>query len=101
MPPIRCNRHAPRLAGLFYWEFRSVRGRTGVRWGLVPAAKKGWIMAEEFTTQRLLALRKLTRALADLLRGQAKDYLATLGPLFRPRSILGGYTETNPKETVP
>jgi hypothetical protein len=58
-------------------------------------------MAEEFNTQRLLALRKLTRATADLLRGQAKDYLATLAPLFRPRSILGGYTETNPKETVP
>lgn len=58
-------------------------------------------MAEEFTTQRILALRKLTRAMADLIRGQAKDYLATLGPLFRPRAILGGYTESNPKETVP
>src|SRR5438128_4495538 len=58
-------------------------------------------MAEEFTTQRLLALRKLTRGMADLLRGQAKDYLTTLGPLFRPRSILGGYTESNPRETVP
>ena len=58
-------------------------------------------MAEEFTTQRVLALRKLTRAMADLLRGQAKDYLTTLGPLFRPRSILGGYTESNPRETVP
>jgi hypothetical protein len=58
-------------------------------------------MAEEFTTQRVLALRKLTRAMADLLRGQAKDYLTTIGPLFRPRSILGGYTESNPRETVP
>jgi hypothetical protein len=58
-------------------------------------------MVEEFTTQRVLALRKLTRAMADLLRGQAKDYLSTLGPLFRPRSILGGYTESNPRETVP
>jgi hypothetical protein len=59
------------------------------------------IMAEEFNTQRLLTLRKLTRAMADLLRGQAKDYLTTLSPLFRPRAILGGYTESNPKETVP
>ena len=58
-------------------------------------------MAEEFTTQRLLVLRKLTRAMADLLRGHAKEYLATFAPIFRPRSILGGYTETNPKETVP
>jgi hypothetical protein len=58
-------------------------------------------MAEEFTTQRVLTLRKVTRAMADLLRGQAKEYLATLGPLFRPRGILGGYTESNPRETVP
>jgi hypothetical protein len=58
-------------------------------------------MAEDFSTQRLLALRKLTRAMADLLRGQAKEYLATMGPLFRPRGILGGYTEANPRETVP
>jgi len=58
-------------------------------------------MAEEFTTQRLLALRKLTRAMADLLRGHAKEYLATFAPIFRPRTILGGYTEANPKETVP
>jgi hypothetical protein len=58
-------------------------------------------MAEDFSTQRLLALRKLTRAMADMLRGQAKEYLATLGPLFRPRAILGGYTEANPKETIP
>jgi hypothetical protein len=58
-------------------------------------------MAEEFTTQRLLTLRKLTRAMADLLRGHAKEYLATFGPIFRPRTILGGYTEANPKETVP
>jgi hypothetical protein len=65
------------------------------------SAEAALAMAENFTTQRLLTLRKLTRAMADLLRNQAKEYLTALGPLFRPRSILGGYTESNPRETIP
>jgi hypothetical protein len=48
-------------------------------------------MDETFSTQRLLALRKLTRAVSDLLRQQMKDYLSTLAPLFRPRHVLGNY----------
>lgn len=48
-------------------------------------------MEESFSTQRLLALRKLTRAVSDLLRSQMKDYLSTLAPLFRPRNVLGNY----------
>lgn len=48
-------------------------------------------MEESFSTQRLLALRKLTRAMSELLRGQMKDYLSTLAPLFRPRHVLGNY----------
>jgi hypothetical protein len=48
-------------------------------------------MDESFSTQRLLALRKLTRAVSDLLRAQMKDYLSTLAPLFRPRHVLGNY----------
>lgn len=48
-------------------------------------------MDENFSTQRLLALRKLTRAVSDLLRAQMKDYLSTLAPLFRPRHVLGNY----------
>jgi hypothetical protein len=48
-------------------------------------------MDENFSTQRLLALRKLTRAVSDLLRAQMKDYLSSLGPLFRPRHVLGNY----------
>jgi len=52
---------------------------------------------EEFTTKKLLSLRKLTRAVADLLRGQLKDYLAALAIQFRPKSVFGEFVE-GPKE---
>lgn len=48
---------------------------------------------ESYSTQRLLALRKLTRAAADLLRGRIKEYLATITPLLRPKVVLGNYVE--------
>lgn len=48
---------------------------------------------ESYSTQRLLALRKLTRAAADLLRGRVKEYLSTITPLLRPKSVLGNYVE--------
>lgn len=50
-------------------------------------------MEESYSTQRLLALRKSTRAISDLLRGQMREYLSTLAPLFRPRTVLGNYVE--------
>lgn len=55
-------------------------------------------MEEHYTTQRLLVFRKLTRAIADLLRGQMKEYLSTLGPLLRPKIVLGDYIESGAKE---
>lgn len=48
-------------------------------------------MEERYTTERLLALRKLTRAMAELLRGQMKDYISTLAPLMHPKTVLGNY----------
>lgn len=48
-------------------------------------------MEQRYTTERLLALRKLTRAMAELLRGQMKDYLSTLAPLMHPKTVLGNY----------
>jgi hypothetical protein len=51
-------------------------------------------------TQHLLQLRKLTRAVSDQLRGQLKDYLVTLSPLIRPRTVLGDYVQGSLKETV-
>jgi hypothetical protein len=55
---------------------------------------------EDYGIQKILKLRKLTRAIADLLRGQLTDYLSTLTPMLRPRSILGEYIQGGTKETV-
>jgi hypothetical protein len=61
----------------------------------------GFRMSEEqYPIQRLLKLRKLTRAIADLLRGQLLDYLTTLRPMFMPRSIFGEYVQGGVKESV-
>ena len=46
-------------------------------------------MSDEIQT--LLTLRKVTRALAEHLRGQMTEYLATLTPLLRPKAVLGDY----------
>jgi hypothetical protein len=47
-------------------------------------------MAEEtYSLQRLLVLRKITRAISDTLRGQIRDYLGTLNSLLRPRTAFG------------
>lgn len=48
---------------------------------------------EHYDIQKFLKLRKLTRAIADLLRGQLSDYIATLTPMLRPRSIFGEYIQ--------
>jgi len=53
---------------------------------------QGW------STQRLIVLRRATRAIADLLHGQLKEYLAALSPLFRPAVILGEYVQGGAKE---
>jgi hypothetical protein len=55
---------------------------------------------EEANIQRLLALRKLTRLMSDLLRGQLKEYLATLAPLLRPKMVFGEYIQGGAKEMV-
>ena len=51
-------------------------------------------MEEHYDTQRLLTLRKSTRAIADFMRSQMRDYLSTLAPLFHPRGVFGSYVET-------
>ena len=56
-------------------------------------------MEERYSTEKLLILRKLTRTVSDLLRGQMKEYLATLLPLLRPKAALGDYVRGGPKES--
>ena len=51
-------------------------------------------------TQSLLTLRKLTRAIADSVRAQMTEYLATLAPLLRPKMVLGDYVEDGSKEST-
>jgi hypothetical protein len=59
-------------------------------------------MADQpYDTRRLLVLRKTTRALADFLRTQVKDHLATIAPLLRPKAVLGDYAGAPTKEKVP
>lgn len=55
-------------------------------------------MEERYSTERLLVLRKLTRAIADLLRGQLKDHISTLAPLMHPKSVLGNYVGSQAHE---
>jgi hypothetical protein len=50
-------------------------------------------MAQTLNTQKLLELRRLTRALAEHVRGQLMEYLATLSPLLRPKSLLGSHIQ--------
>lgn len=57
-------------------------------------------MEEHYNTQRLLALRKSTRSIADLLRSHLKEYLSTLAPLFHPRNVLGNYVEGSDYEVA-
>ena len=55
-------------------------------------------MDEIVTGKRLVVLRKLTRAIADFVRGQLKDHLSALAPLFRPRLTFGEYVKSDVKE---
>ena len=57
-------------------------------------------MNTDFNIQRLLVLRKLTRAVAEALREQLTEYLSTLGPLLRPKSTLGDFIHTSVKESA-
>jgi hypothetical protein len=50
--------------------------------------------------QSLLVLRKLTRAIADLVRGQMTEHLATVAPLLHPRMVLGDYVQGGSKEST-
>jgi hypothetical protein len=49
---------------------------------------------------RLLALRRLTRALEDVVRTHVRDHLTTVAPLLRPRTVLGDFVQGPGKEAA-
>jgi hypothetical protein len=55
-------------------------------------------MDDRDSIQSLLTLRKLTRAIAETVRGQMTEYLATLTPLLQPKSLLGDYIQGGQRE---
>ena len=55
-------------------------------------------MSDRDNIQSLLALRKLTRAITDVVRVQMSDYLKTLTPLVRPQVTLGEYVQGGQKD---
>jgi hypothetical protein len=57
-------------------------------------------MSGRDSTQSLLVLRKLTRAIADSVRSRMTEYLATVTPLLRPTAVLGDYIQGGVKETT-
>src|SRR5918995_4946512 len=50
--------------------------------------------------QSLLVLRKLTRAIADVVRAQMTEYLSTVTPLVKPSALLGDYIQGGSKENT-
>jgi hypothetical protein len=57
-------------------------------------------MSERDSIESLLALRKLTRAIAEAVRTQIVEYLTTLAPLFRPHLVLGDHMLGGVKEST-
>jgi hypothetical protein len=53
---------------------------------------------EQYSTQRMLVLRRLTRAISNLLHEQLREHLSALAPLLRPRSVLGDYVQGGTRE---
>lgn len=57
-------------------------------------------MMADYSTQRMLTLRRITRSMADVLRQHLKEYLSTVSPLLRPKSVFGDYIQGGAKELV-
>jgi len=55
---------------------------------------------EHYDIQKFLKLRRVTRAIAELLRGQLTEYIGTIMPMLRPKSVFGEYIQGGSKETV-
>jgi hypothetical protein len=52
------------------------------------------------STRKFIALRKLTRTLAETLRSDLRSTLITIEPLLRPRTVFGEHVQGHGKELV-
>ena len=52
------------------------------------------------STRKFIALRKLTRTLAENLRADLRGTLVTIEPLLRPRAMFGEHVQGHGKELV-
>jgi len=57
-------------------------------------------MNEPLDISRWLVLRKITRAVGEVLAQELKTHLATLAPLLQPRHVLGQHLRGNEKQSV-
>jgi hypothetical protein len=57
-------------------------------------------MEDIYTTQKLLALRRLTRIAGEIINSQMREYIETLTPLFRQRAVFGEHIQGSGKETA-
>jgi hypothetical protein len=57
-------------------------------------------MIQPLDISRLLVLRKVTRAISELLGQELKAYLSTLAPLLQPRSVFGQCFRGSEKQSV-
>lgn len=62
--------------------------------------KLGSDMDQPFDTARLLKLRKVTRAISDVLEKEVTEHLAVLSPLIQPRKVLGRHLAGSGKQAV-
>lgn len=56
-------------------------------------------MSQTMTTSELLAQRKLTRTIGEIVSLQMQQYVATLTPLFRQRAVFGEHIQGSGKES--
>ncbi len=57
-------------------------------------------MDERYSTQSLLVLRKLTRAMAEAIRARVGEHVKTVSPLLRAESVLGSHIQGGHHEFV-
>lgn len=57
-------------------------------------------MTQPLDISRLLVLRKITRAMSELLGQELKSHLATLAPLVQPRGVFGQHLRGGEKQAL-